>query len=170
MKISYYEKRIEAILFACGDSIEMIRLANALEIEEGIVLSAVLNLQRYYEEEERGIRIIRLNDSVQMVSNEEYHDSIQKVMQQRTKAGLSPSALEVLSVIAYNQPITKFAIEKLRGVDSAYVLSKLVACGLIQETGRLNTPGKPILYATTEEFLRCFSITSLNELPDIANF
>jgi segregation and condensation protein B len=170
MKLEAYERKIEAVLFACGESVEISRIARAFELEEEVVVAAIKNLQEFYERENRGLRVIFLEDKVQMVSNPAFYDDVQKVVQHRSKTKLSPAALEVLAIIAYNQPVTKYAIEKIRGADSAYPLSRLIASGLVAEAGRLPTPGRPILYRTTEDFLRCFSISSLDELPDISGF
>lgn len=170
MTLSEVECRVEAILFSCGESVEVSRIAQALELGEEIVRDAAGRLKREYEDEGRGFRVIFLEDCIQMVSAPEFHGDIQKVVEKRSRSGLSPSALEVLSIVAYNQPITKFAIEQVRGADSGYVLSKLLSSGLIEEGGRLQTPGRPILYRTTEEFLRCFSLSSLDELPELEGF
>ena len=122
-----------------------------------------------YEKEGRGIRIVRLNDSFQMCTVEEFAQPIRTVLDLRRNTPLSQAAAEVLAVIAYNQPVTKAFVEQVRGVDCSGVISGLISRQLIEEKGRLELPGKPLVYGTTEHFLRCFNISSIEELPPLPN-
>ncbi|MBR3971275.1 MAG: SMC-Scp complex subunit ScpB [Ruminococcus sp.] len=158
---------VEAILFASGDSVSVSRMATALEISEKETRKHIEALQKEYEERNGGITIVRLDDSYQMVSCEEYAPQIRTVMDLRRNTPLSQAAMEVLAVIAYNQPVTKAFIEQVRGVDCSGVIGSLTAKDLIEEKGRLELPGRPLIYGTTENFLRCFSISDLSELPEI---
>ena len=158
---------VEAILFASGASVERERIARSLEITPEKVDEAVLALLDEYSSAERGITIIRLDDSYQMTSRKEYAEQIRTVMDSRRNTPLSQAALEVLAVVAYNQPVTKAFVEQVRGVDCSGVIGSLTTKGLIEEKGRLELPGRPLLYGTTEHFLRCFNISSLEELPPL---
>ena len=158
---------IEAILFASGDSVPLSRIMTALELTEAQARKHTEALMKEYHESSRGITIIKLQDSYQMVSCEEYAPQIRIVMDLRRNTPLSQAALEVLAVIAYNQPVTKAFIEQVRGVDCSGVIGSLTAKDLIEEKGRLELPGRPLVYGTTENFLRCFGITELSELPEI---
>lgn len=156
---------VEAILFASGASVERERIARSLEITPEKVDEAVSALLDEYSSAERGITIIRLDDSYQMTSRKEYAEQIRTVMDSRRNTPLSQAALEVLAVVAYNQPVTKAFVEQVRGVDCSGVIGSLTTKGLIEEKGRLELPGRPLLYGTTENFLRCFNVSSLDELP-----
>ncbi len=158
---------IEAILFASGASVEASRIATALEITEKNATKYLEKLKDEYEKAQRGITIIKLKDSYQMVSVKEYAPEIRKVMDLRRNTPLSQAALEVLAVIAYNQPVTKAFVEQIRGVDCSGVIGSLTAKDLIEEKGRLELPGRPLIYGTTENFLRCFNISSIEELPPL---
>ena len=161
------ECALEAVLFSLGEAVEIEKLAEALEVKEEEVKEASINLQKKYDEENRGIKIIEIENSIQMCSNPEYFECIKRVSQIKKQAGLSSAALETLSIIAYNQPVTKGTIEFIRGVDSTYSVTRLLERGLIDELGRAETPGRPILYGTTTEFLRCFGLKNLEELPPL---
>ena len=158
---------IEAILFANGSSVEPSRIATALEISEGEARDRLEELKNEYQNAQRGITIIKLGKSYQMVTVKEYAPYIRTVMDLRRNTPLSQAALEVLSVIAYNQPVTKSFVEQIRGVDCSGVIGSLTAKDLIEEKGRLELPGRPLLYGTTENFLRCFNISSIEELPPL---
>lgn len=158
---------IEAILFANGDSVEAARIAEALEITEKQVCEHISALTDDYDKAGRGITIIKLDNAYQMVSRKEYAPEIRKVMDLRRNAPLSQAALEVLAVVAYNQPVTKAFVEQVRGVDCSGVLGSLATKGLVEEKGRLELPGRPLLYGTTENFLRCFNISDINDLPPL---
>ena len=165
--IQELECKAEAVLFGAGESVSCGELAAALEISIPAARGLMERLQKKYDDEQRGIKVITLGDAFQMCTREEYADAVRKVTEPKRRRGLSPSALETLSVIAYHQPITKSRVEQIRGVDSSYSMLKLAERGLIDEAGRLDAPGRPILYATTEEFLRCFGLTSLEALPEV---
>ncbi|MDO5123775.1 MAG: SMC-Scp complex subunit ScpB [Eubacteriales bacterium] len=158
---------IEAILFASGDSVPVSRIATALELSESQAKKELEALLLEYKEANRGITILRLENSYQMVSAEEYAPQIRTVMDLRRNTPLSQAALEVLAVVAYNQPVTKAFVEQVRGVDCSGVIGSLTAKDLIEEKGRLELPGRPLVYGTTENFLRCFGISDLCELPEI---
>ena len=161
------ECALEAVLFSLGEAVEIDRIAEALEVREDEVRNAVSSLRKRYEKEQRGINIIEIENSVQMCSNPEYFECIKRVTQIKKQAGLSSAALETLSIIAYNQPVTKGTIEFIRGVDCTYSVTRLLERGFIDELGRAETPGRPILYGTTMEFLRCFGLKSLEDLPPL---
>lgn len=158
---------IEAILFASGSSVPASRVAQALELTEKEAKKHLDELMDEYIKAKRGITIIKLDDAYQMVSCEEYAPQIRTVMDLRRNVPLSQAAMEVLAVVAYNQPVTKAFIEQVRGVDCSGVIGSLTAKDLIEEKGRLELPGRPLIYGTTENFLRCFSISDLSELPEI---
>lgn len=158
---------VEAILFAAGAPVESARLAQALQISEEEANSCVEQLIRDYNEGKTGITIIRLKNSWQMVSRKEYAPQIRTVMDLRRNTPLSQAALEVLAVVAYNQPVTKAFVEQVRGVDCSGVIGSLTAKDLLEEKGRLELPGRPLLYGTTENFLRCFNIEDLAQLPPL---
>ena len=161
------ECALEAVLFSLGEAVEIDRLAEALEVREDEVRNAFTTLQQKYEKENRGIKLIEIENSIQMCSNPDYFECIKRVTQIKKQAGLSSAALETLSIIAYNQPVTKGTIEFIRGVDCTYSVTRLLERGFIDELGRAETPGRPILYGTTMEFLRCFGLKSLEELPPL---
>ncbi len=158
---------IEAILFANGSSVSVSRMAQALELSEKQTKKYADELLEEYTAASRGITIIKLDDSYQMVSAEEYAPQIRTVMDLRRNTPLSQAAMEVLAVVAYNQPVTKAFVEQVRGVDCSGVIGSLTAKDLIEEKGRLELPGRPLVYGTTENFLRCFGISDLSELPEI---
>lgn len=158
---------VEAIIFACGTPVESERIAQALGIKKQHAVCICDNLVKEYSEAQRGIRVVKLNESYQMCTVEAYAEYIREVMDLRRNTPLSQAASEVLAVIAYNQPVTKAFIEQVRGVDCSGVVSSLVARQLIEEKGRLELPGRPLIYGTTEHFLRCFNISSLDELPPL---
>ncbi len=158
---------IEAILFANGSSVEPARIAIALKITESEAREHLDELKNEYENSDRGITIIKLKDSYQMVSVKEFAPEIRTVMDLRRNTPLSQAALEVLAVIAYNQPVTKSFVEQIRGVDCSGVIGSLTSKDLIEEKGRLELPGRPLIYGTTENFLRCFNVSSIEELPPL---
>lgn len=156
---------LEAILFASGDPISIDRLAEVLEIEREDVIDCAEALELHYEKNKSGIRIVRLEDEYQMCSNPEYADIIVKTMRHRKPPKLSQAALEVLSIVAYFQPVTRAYIEDVRGVDSSYSVNMLTERGLIEPCGKLEVPGRPTLFRTTENFLRVMEIEQLDDLP-----
>lgn len=167
MEQTELQRGIEAILFASGDPVETTRLAMALEADVQDVAAAADALADALAFERRGIRIIRLDNAYQMVSSGEMSDYITKALETRKPPKLSASQLEALTIVAYYQPATKAMVEQIRGVDSSYSIGALLNKRLIEEAGRLNVPGRPILYKTTPDFLRTFGISSLDELPEI---
>ena len=167
MEQTELQRGIEAILFAAGESVEISRLSMALEADPKDIASAADALANELAYERRGVRILRLDKSYQMVSSGEMADYITKALETRKPPKLSSAQLESLTIIAYYQPATKAMVEQIRGVDSSYSISALMNKKLIEEAGRLNVPGRPIQYKTTEDFLRTFGISSLQELPEI---
>ena len=167
MEQSELQRAIEAILFAAGERVEASRLAFALETDESEIIAAADALAGERAYDRRGIRIIKLEKSYQMVSSGEMADYVTKALETRKPPKLSGAQLEALTIIAYYQPATKAMVEQIRGVDSSYSISALMNKKLICEAGRLNVPGRPIQYATTPDFLRTFGLSSLEELPEI---
>ena len=162
-----YKSAVEAILFASGSSVDPQRISIALEISQADAVQYLEELKDEYEKSQRGITIVKLKDSYQMVTVKEYAPQIRTVMDLKRNTPLSQAALEVLAVIAYNQPVTKAFVEQIRGVDCSGVIGSLTAKDLIEEKGRLELPGRPLIYGTTENFLRCFNISSIEELPPL---
>lgn len=158
---------IEGILFATGEPVDLDRLAELTEVSRDQVEGAVKALADYYAFERRGIRLVRMKDRVQLVSAPEYAGPIRSAMEARKPPALSQPALEVLAIVAYHQPTTRAFIDQVRGVDSAYTVGLLLERELIEEQGRLDVPGRPILYGTTENFLRAFRLETLEDLPDL---
>lgn len=167
MELEQLQRAIEAILFAAGERIEISRLAAALETDPSEIEKAADALADQLAFDRRGIRILKLERGYQMVSSGEMADYVTKALETRKPPRLSSSQLETLTIIAYYQPATKAMVEQIRGVDSAYSISALMNKKLIEEAGRLNVPGRPIQYRTTPDFLRTFSLSSLDELPPI---
>lgn len=158
---------VEAILFASGEPVAIDRICSVLEITQ-IEFNLILpEIKEKYESESGGIKLLHLGDNLQLSSNPLYINYIRDIMDLKRNSPLSPAALEVLSLVAYNEPVTKAFIEQVRGVDCSGVLGSLTQRGLIEERGRLELPGRPLLYGTTDNFLRCFGISTLLELPPI---
>ena len=164
-KLTNTEAAIEAILFALGVSVEIRQLCAALEMNESEVIQNFESLKEKYDNDNRGIQIIKLGDCVQMCTRTEYYDKLIRVCKTPKKQVLTDAILETLSIIAYKQPITKSEIEHIRGVSSDYIVNKLVEFSLVYEAGKLDAPGRPAQFATTEEFLRRFGIESKESLP-----
>ena len=165
MEIEKLQSAIEAILFAMGDSVELDKLADAIGHDEETTKKLIHSMMDRYEEEDRGIKIIELDNAYQLCTKKEMYEYLIRVAKQPKRYVLTDVLLETLSIIAYKQPVTKLEIEKIRGVKTDHAVNKLVEYGLVEETGRLDAPGRPLLFGTTEEFLRRFSIHSLDELP-----
>ena len=163
--ISELEKSVQAILFAAGDPYEKERLTKLLGINRETLDQVVQRVNDLYQQ--TAFVILDLDQSYQMVTREEYAAVIREALEVKNNTPLSQAALEVLAIIAYNQPVTKSFVEQIRGVDSSSVVNSLVAKGLVQEMGRLEIPGRPISYGTTEHFLRCFGMQSIETLPKI---
>lgn len=158
---------IEAILFAAGESVPAARLSLVLDTDEKEILRAAEALSEKYSREQRGMRILRLGDKLQMCSAPEYAPFIAKTLEQRKPPMLSQPALETLAIVAYFQPVTRAYIDQVRGVDSAYTVSVLAERGLIEACGRLDVPGRPSIFRTTDVFLRTMGISELSQLPPL---
>lgn len=167
MELTELQRTVEAILFAAGEPVDISRLATTLEVDEKELVAEINALADAMAFNRRGIRIVRLGKAYQMVSSGEMADYITKALETRKPPKLSSSQLETLTIVAYYQPATKAMVEQIRGVDSSYTITALMNKKLIEEAGRLNVPGRPILYKTTPDFLRTFSISSLDDLPAI---
>ena len=159
---------IEGLLYVQGDlGLTIKQIEDILEISEEEAKKLVLSLKNYYEEDNRGLRINYLGNTIKLTTKEEHQKYYQKLLEDPTSRNLSQSALEVLAIIAYNEPITRGDLENMRGVDSTYVLRRLLAKGLIKECGKSDLPGRPILYKTTDDFLDYFGLASIKDLPSI---
>lgn len=165
MELQELEAQIEAILFTMGEAVEVERIALALEHDVDTVRHVIRNMMDRYDSMERGIQIIEINDSFQMCTKQSMYESIIKIAHVPKKHVLTDVLLETLSIVAYKQPITKQEIEAIRGVSCDHAVNKLVEYKLIHEVGRMDAPGRPILFGTTEDFLRNFGLTSLEDLP-----
>ena len=168
MSIEKTEAAIEAILFTMGESVEAEKIAVAIEHDVDTTVKIIHNMMDKYENEDRGIKIIELEGSFQLCTKEEYYDNLIRICSQPRRYTLTDAALATLSIIAYKQPVTKIEIEKIRGVNSDRSVNKLVELELVKEVGRLDAPGRPMLFGTTEEFLRTFGVGSIDELPVIS--
>lgn len=160
-----YEAVIESILFTMGDSVELSKLAEVLELDKKEVKDIIEQMQKNYEAEDRGITITELDGAYQMCTKPQMYDYLIKVAKQPKHYALTDVLLETHSIIAYKQPITRAEIEKIRGVSCSHAVSRLVDYNLVCELGRLDAPGRPLLFGTTEEFLRTFGVSSIEELP-----
>lgn len=165
--IEDWEAIVEAVLFTMGNSVELRQLAAAIDQDEGVAKQVVEHLKKRYEQDKRGMQIIALEDSYQMTTRAEYYENLIRVAAAPKKHVLTEVTLETLSIIAYKQPVTKVEISRIRGVSSDHAVNRLVEYGLVCEVGRLDAPGRPALFATTEEFLRRFGVTSTIDLPSI---
>jgi len=167
LEIKRLQGAIEAVLFASGDPVSIDRISEALELDKPTTSKILQNLMDKFNMEDSGICILKLDDHYQMSTNPTYSESIRRILDMRRNTPLSQAGMEVLAIVAYNQPVTKAFIEQIRGVDCSGVLGSLTSKGLIEERGRLELPGRPLLYGTTADFLRCLNISSLNELPPL---
>ena len=167
VEINKLEGVIEAILFTVGESVELNKIAAAIEHDEETTRKIIHRMMDKYDAEDRGVRIIELEDAFQMCTKTQMYEYLIRVAKQPKKYVLTDVLLETLSIIAYKQPVTKLEIEKIRGVKSDHAVNKLVEYNLVCERGRMDAPGKPILFGTTEEFLRRFSIQSVEDLPSL---
>lgn len=169
MQLEQYEKMAEAILFAGGEPVEQKTVAAAMELDEEAAVAVLESLKAKYEKTDNSIEVLRLETQWQLCTKKEYEPYIRNAFEIKRNAPLSQAALEVLAVVAYNQPVTRAFAEQVRGVDCSGVMSTLAEKGLIEEAGRLDLPGKPIAYKTTPLFLRSFGLSSLEELPPVAD-
>lgn len=165
LEMKELQSAVEAILFASGEAVHIDRICLALELDKLSVEELLHGLSDYYAFERRGIRLVRMEDKWQLCSAPEYADMIRKAFEVRKPAKLSQPALEVLAIIAYHQPTTRAQVDQIRGVDSSYTMTLLLERDLIEECGRLQVPGRPRLYRTTDNFLRSFHLSSLKDLP-----
>ncbi|HBE09448.1 MAG TPA: SMC-Scp complex subunit ScpB [Lachnospiraceae bacterium] len=160
---------LEAVLFAVGEAVEISRLAEAIGVDKQEVLNAYEELAKKYDENGHGIRILRLDDKLQLCTRNDYYDILIKLVNIPKKHVLTDVLLETLSIVAYKQPVTRLEIEQIRGVSCQHAVNKLIEYNLITEVGRLDAPGKPILFGTTDDFLRSFGISSMDELPVVSS-
>ncbi len=165
MKVEEYEAAAEAILFTMGEAVELSKIASALELSERETGLVIQNLSDRYKKENSGLQIIELDRSYQMCTKVSQYEYLIRIAKQPKKHMLTDVLLETLSIVAYKQPVTRVEIEKIRGVSCGHAVNRLVEYNLIKEVGRLDAPGRPILFGTTEEFLRCFGARSVEDLP-----
>lgn len=170
MDINHKKAIIEAILFSAGRQVEKKELMLALEISEDDLDTIISSIQEDYKKEDRGIELIKVNNSYQLCSKKDLYEYIYPVLDKRTKPNLSNAALETLAIIAYNQKITRAEIESIRGVSADACVYKLMEYGLIEEAGKIDLPGKPMSYKTTDEFLKMFGYSSLEDLPELPRY
>ncbi len=170
MEIREIQSILEAVLFAAGDAVELEKLADIVDVDKKSLREILQKMMDSYNFDRRGIHLIRMEDSYQMCTRGEYHDYVAMLAEPRRKQSLSNAAIEVLAIIAYKQPVTRSTIEHIRGVNCDYVVNRLIERNLVEEKGRLDAPGRPILFGTTLEFLRCFGVASLEELPEFETF
>ena len=167
MEIKQYQAAIEAILFASGEPVPVSRLAAALELDEQTTLRLADDLVQDINTRAGGVTALKLDDQYQLCSSKSYAGYVRKAMDIRRNTPLSQAAMEVLAIIAYNQPVTRPFVEQVRGVDCRAVMQGLQQKGLIEEKGRMDLPGRPLLYGTTQNFLRCFGVSSIEQLPPL---
>lgn len=158
---------LESVLFSMGDSVEIARLAEVIETDVKTTKAILAAMKEAYEEEDRGITLVTLEDSVQLCTKPELYEYLIKIAKTPKKFALTDTLLETLSIIAYKQPVTRLEIEKIRGVSCDHAVNRLLEFDLITEVGRLDAPGRPLLFGTTEQFLRSFGVKSLEELPEL---
>lgn len=170
MEIEKIKAIIEAILFSAGRMVKVNEFVSALEVNSEDVINIIENMRQEYDEQLRGIEIIKINDGYQMCTKKEYYEYIYPILDKRTKPNLSSAALETLAIIAYNPKITRAEIESIRGVNSDATIYKLLEYNLIEEAGKLDAPGRPTMYKTTNEFLKMFGYSNLEELPNLPKY
>ena len=169
MKLTEGIAAVEAIMFAYGDPITIDKLSEAAGLDNETTVKLIDQLERRYNVNESGLKIIHVNDGFQITTRTEYAENIKKAMETRRQQPLSQAAMETLSIVAYNQPVTKAFVEQVRGIDSSSVVNTLVERNLLEEAGRLDLPGRPVAYRTTDTFLRCFGLSRIEELPALPN-
>lgn len=170
MEIEKAKAIIEAIVFACGREVQIKELMSALELSSEDLFAIIESMKQDYEKAGRGIEIIKINDAIQLTTKKEYYEYIYPIFDKRSKPNLSNAALETLAIIAYNPKITRAEIEAIRGVNADAAIYKLLEFGLIEVAGKLDAPGRPTIYKTTEDFLRMFGYSSLEELPELPRY
>ena len=166
MEIREIQAAIEAVLFAAGDAIELERLADIVDVDKKSLREILKKMMDEYNYERRGIHIIRMEDSYQLCTRGEFSEYVSRLAEPPKMMNLSNAALEVLAIVAYKQPVTKSSIEHIRGVNCDYIVNRLIERNFIEEKGRLDAPGRPILFGTTQHFLRIFGVSELEDLPD----
>lgn len=159
--------KLEAMLFAAGDPVEASKLAEVLDIDIESVTKMLGHLGALYDERESGLMLIKIDNKYQLCTREKHSEEVCKLLEIKKNTPLSNAAFEVLAIIAYNKTVTRSFVEQVRGVDCSGPISSLVQKGLIEEKGRLDLPGRPLIYGTTDRFLRCFSLNSLDDLPEL---
>lgn len=167
LNASKLQAAVEAILFAAGDPIHIKKLAEIMQLDIDETQQILLNLGAQLDEKHSGICLVKMQDKYQLCTRKEFAQQVRAVLDIRRNTPLSQAAFEVLAVVVYNQPVTKSFVEQVRGVDCSGVMATLCQKGLIEEKGRMDLPGRPLIYGTTPEFLRCFCISSLDELPPL---
>ena len=170
MEIEKAKSIIEAILFACGREVEIKELMSALEMGEEDLVAIIESMKEEYDREDRGIQIIKVQNAYQLTTKKEYYEYIYPIFDKRSKPNLSNAALETLSIIAYNPKITKAEIEAIRGVNSDGTMYKLLEYNLIENVGKADAPGRPSMYSVTNEFLKMFGLSNLEELPELPRY
>ena len=170
MEIEKSKAIIEAILFACGREVGIKELMSALEVSSEDLFAIIESMKQDYQKEDRGIEIIQVAEAFQLTTKKEYYEYIYPIFDKRSKPNLSNAALETLSIIAYNPKITKAEIESIRGVNSDGTMYKLLEYNLIENVGKADAPGRPSMYSVTNEFLKMFGLTSLDELPELPRY
>lgn len=168
MESAEIKSAIEAILFAMGETVEISRLAEALQVDKKKMKEVIAQMCKDYEAEDRGIRLVQYEDSIQLCTKTELYDYLIRIAKTPKKIVLTDTVMETLSIIAYKQPITRMEIERVRGVSCDHAINKLLEFDLIKELGRLDAPGRPLVFGTTEQFLRCFGVESLDALPEVS--
>ncbi len=167
MNLNEAQAAIEAILFSLGNAVSLTKLAEIIELDKDTTRKVIHQMMDTYMDNQRGIQVIELDGSYQLCTKKEYYEYIKRATNKTIKFELTDVVIETLSIIAYKQPITKLHIEKIRGVKSDHAVNKLVDFGLVEEKGRMDTPGRPILFGTTEAFLRNFGLSNMEDLPVI---
>lgn len=167
MELNQLLGAIEAILFTMGEAVPVKDIATAIEQDEETTWKLIHTLKDQLHKEKRGVQIIELEDAVQMCTKQEYYEVLTRLVNQPKKHVLTDVMLETLSIIAYRQPVTRAQIEEIRGVKCDHAVNKLIEYNLVCEVGRLDAPGRPLLFGTTEDFLRCFGVTSVEDLPTV---
>ena len=167
MQLNEKAAAVEAILFASGEAIDTEKIAEAAEVESADIPKLIGLLERRYSDSKSAIEIVKLGNKYQMCTKKEYSEYIKSAMESKKQTPLSNAAMETLTIVAYNQPVTKGFVESVRGIDSSSVVNSLADKGLLEEAGRLDVPGRPVAYKTTDNFLRCFGLSSLDDLPPL---
>ncbi len=167
MDNNYYRSAVEAVLFAVAEPISAEKIAEALNTDTGVVLNLLAEISQDLDSRDAGLCLLRYEDRYQLSTRQKFAEFVIRAMDNRRNSPLSQAAMEVLSIVAYNQPVSRAFIDEIRGVDSSSALGTLISKNLVEEAGRLDLPGRPVSFITTDNFLRCFGMTSLDELPPL---